>query len=219
MAPKRSPYLQRHIDELCRFAGLVRGERVLEVGPGQGRYSLGLADRGFDLEVLELVPTMLELLDRAKGDREIVLHQGDVLSPPASVTPGFDAVIGFFALHHMHDVPGCLASMARLVRPGGRIALLEPNAYNPLYYAQIVLSPDMTWSGDRGVLEMRSGSLRRALSAAGLEQVRLERFGFFPPAIFNRPRGPAADRFLEQLPPLGPFLPFQLLGGSAPGGG
>ena len=219
MAPRRSPYLQRHIEELSRFARLAPGERVLEVGPGQGRYSLELADRGFDLEVLELVPAMLELLDRAKGDREIVLHHGDVLSPPESVKPGFDAVIGFFALHHMHDVPGCLASMAGLVRPGGRIALLEPNAYNPLYYAQIAFSPDMTWSGDRGVLEMRSGSLRRALSAAGLERVRIERFGFFPPAIFNRPRGPVADRLLEQLPPLRPFLPFQLLGGWAPAHG
>jgi SAM-dependent methyltransferase len=216
MAPRRSPYLQRHIEEICRFAELLPGDRVLEVGPGQGRYSLPLADRGLDLEVLELVPTMLELLDEEKGDRKIVLHQGDVLTPPESVEPGFDAVIALFALHHMHDVPGCLASMARLLRPEGRLALLEPNAYNPLYYLQIAFSPDMTWAGDRGVIEMRSGSLCRALQAAGLEQVRLERFGFFPPAIFNRPRGPAADRFLEQLPPLRPFLPFQLFGGRAP---
>jgi SAM-dependent methyltransferase len=215
MAPRRSPYLERHVDELCRFAGLVPGQRVLEVGPGQGRYTLPLADRGIDLEVLELVPTMLDLLDRAKGDRKIVLHQGDVLSPPESVKPGFDAVIGLFALHHMHDVSGCLASMARLLRPGGRIGFLEPNAYNPLYYLQIACSPDMTWAGDRGMLRMRSRSLRRSLNAAGLEEVRLERFGFFPPAIVNRPRGPA----FERVGPLEPLLPFQLLGGRAPSAG
>jgi SAM-dependent methyltransferase len=219
MAPRRSPYLERHVDELCRFAGLVPGQRVLEVGPGQGRYTLPLADRGIDLEVLELVPTMLDLLDRAKGDRKIVLHQGDVLSPPESVKPGFDAVIGLFALHHMHDVSGCLASMARLLRPGGRIGFLEPNAYNPLYYLQIACSPDMTWAGDRGMLRMRSRSLRRSLNAAGLEEVRLERFGFFPPAIVNRPRGPAFERALERVGPLEPLLPFQLLGGRAPSAG
>ena len=158
---------------------------------------------------------MLELLDRARGERKIVLHRGDVLSPPQSVRPGFDAVVGFFALHHMHDIPGCLASMARLLRPGGHLALLEPNAYNPLYYLQIACSPDMSWAGDRGVAGMRAGRLRRVLADAGLDDVRVERFGFFPPAITNRPRGPALERFLERIRPLEPFLPFQLLGGRA----
>jgi SAM-dependent methyltransferase len=219
MAPRLSPYIERHIGELCRFAHLEPGQRVLEVGPGQGRYTLPLADRGLDLEVLELVPNMLELLAESKGDREIALHLGDVVAPPDSVKPGFDAVVGLFALHHMHDVPACLASMARLLRPGGRLALLEPNAYNPLYYLQIALSRDMSWAGDRGVLEMRAASLRRALSAAGLEDVRIEHFGFFPPAISNRPRGPVVERALERIGPLRPFLPFQLLGGRAPAGG
>jgi SAM-dependent methyltransferase len=219
MAPRSSPYLERHLEELCRFAQLTPGQRVLEVGPGQGRYTLPLADRGFDLEVLELVPTMLELLARSKGDRRIVLHQGDVLSPPESMTTGFDAVVGLFALHHMHDVPACLASMARLLRPGGRLALLEPNAYNPLYYLQIAFSPDMTWAGDRGVLGMRAGSLRRACLSAGLDDVRIERFGFFPPAIANRPRGSRLEAALERFAPFDPFLPFQLIGGRAPARG
>jgi len=96
--------------------------------------------------------------------------------------------------------------------------MLEPNAYNPLYYLQIALSPDITWAGDRGVTEMRSGSLRRALEAAGLDDVRIERFGFFPPAIANRPRGAALEHALEGLGALEPVLPFQLLGGRAPRG-
>jgi SAM-dependent methyltransferase len=218
MDVRPSPYLERHVEELCLFAELEPGQRVLEVGPGQGRYTIPLADRGFDLEVLELVPTMLEHLDRARDARRIGLHLGDVLSPPESLEPGFDAVVGLFALHHMHDVPGCLASMARLLRPGGRLAMLEPNAYNPLYYLQIAFSPDMTWAGDRGMIQMRAGPLRRALRAAGLEAVRIERFGFFPPAITNRPRGRGVERALERITALRPFLPFQLLGGRAPGG-
>jgi SAM-dependent methyltransferase len=215
MEPRRSRYLERHIDELWRFAGLAPGQRVLEVGPGQGRYSLQLADRGLELEVLELVPEMLELLDRARGGRRIELHRGDVLSPPEEVRPGFDAVIGFFALHHMHDVRGCIASMARLLRPGGRLAFLEPNAFNPLYYAQIALSPDMTWAGDRGMLEMRPGPLLDAVRRAGLADARIERFGVFPPAIANRPRAGAVERGIERIAPLRPLLPFQLIGGRA----
>jgi SAM-dependent methyltransferase len=215
MNPRRTRYLERHIDELWRFADLAPGQRVLEVGPGQGRYSLSLADRGLNLEVLELVPEMLTLLDEARGGRQIELHQGDVLSPPASVRSGYDAVIGLFALHHMHDVEGCIASMAGLLRPGGRLTFLEPNAFNPLYYAQIAFSRDMSWDGDRGVLEMRPRLLLDAVRQAGLADARIERFGFFPPAIANRPRADSLERLLEGIPALGPFLPFQLIGGRA----
>jgi SAM-dependent methyltransferase len=215
MSPRRSRYVDRQIDELWRFADLAPGQRVLEVGPGQGRYTLALADRGLDLEVLELVPEMLALLDQGRGGREIRLHQGDVLSPPESVEPGFDAVIGFFALHHMHDVRGCVASMAGLLRPGGMFAFLEPNAFNPLYYAQIAFSRDMTWEGDRGVLEMRPRRLLEAVREAGLDDSRIERFGFFPPAITDRPRGASVERSIERIPALKPFLPFQLIGGAA----
>ena len=38
LLPKNSPYHQRHVDELIRFADLAPGERVLEVGCGMGRF-------------------------------------------------------------------------------------------------------------------------------------------------------------------------------------
>ena len=218
MAPRRSRYLERHVDELVRFAGLKPGMRVLEVGPGQGRYTLPLADRGFRVEVIELAPAMLALLDASRGERQIELHEGDVLDPPASLAAsletGFDAVIGFFALHHMHDVPACLASMASLLREGGELAFLEPNPFNPLYYVQMAITPEMTFEGDKGVLGMRRGPLLGSLRAAGLERERLERFGFFPPFIADRPRAAGYERAIERVAPLRPFLPFQLVGGA-----
>ncbi len=189
---------------------------MIEFVPAQGLYTLSIAYRGLALEVLDLLTEMLALLDQARSGRRITLHQGDVLAPPGSVEPGFDAVVGFFALHHMHDAHACTASMARLLRPGGVLALLEPNAYNPLYYLQIAVSPDMTWAGDRGVAQMRAGFLRRGLEAAGLDRVRIERFGFFPPAITNRPRGARLEQALERVRPLEPLLPFQLAGGRTP---
>jgi hypothetical protein len=46
---------------------------------------------------------------------------------------------------------------------------------------------------------------------AGLVDVRLKRFGFFPPCVTDRPRGAALERRLERLPGLEPLLPFQLI--------
>ena len=54
MQPTGTPYLNRHVDELVRFAGIEPGQRVLEVGCGMGRYTLLLAERGIRVEGIDL---------------------------------------------------------------------------------------------------------------------------------------------------------------------
>jgi SAM-dependent methyltransferase len=215
MVPVRSPYLLRHVEELVRFARLVPGERTLEIGSGMGRYTLLLADRGLLLEGMDLSPVLLERL-RAFGTglHEMPLHAFDVAEPPADLKGRFGAVIGLFTLHHLHDLEACYRGMAQLLAPGGRVAFLEPNALNPLYYLQILFTPGMTWEGDGGMVRMRRGPVFRAMRAAGFTELKLERFGFFPPVLANRSAGRKLERLLERVPPFRPILPFQLFGGT-----
>jgi len=215
MVPRHSRYLERHLDELLAFAEIEPGARVLEVGCGQGRYTIPLLDRGYRVDAIDLSPELLDLLRRAAGDRPLSAYQGDILDPPPGIGDDYDAVLGLFALHHMHDVPACIDSMARLLAPGGRLAFLEPNPYNPLYYLQIAVRRSMTWRGDKGMLGMRPAPLLSAVRAAGLREPSFERFGFFPPAVADRPGAVGVERRIERLAPLRPFLPFQLVGGRA----
>ena len=53
MVPRDTPCLQRHVDELLRFASVSASDRVLEVGCGMGRYTLLLAERGVRVEGLD----------------------------------------------------------------------------------------------------------------------------------------------------------------------
>jgi glycosyltransferase involved in cell wall biosynthesis len=218
MTPRPSRYLARHVDELISFARLEPGERVLEVGCGMGRFTTRLADRGLNVEGIDISP---ELLDHLRVDidgcYDIPLHQADVLDPPAELRGRFDAVIGFFVLHHLHDLAASMRSMAGLLGAGGRFAFIEPNAYNPLYYVQIAATPTMSWEGDRGVARMRPAHLLGALRGAGVEAPRLERFGVFPPFIADRPRAAAVERRVERVRALHRLLAFQLLGGHAGG--
>ena len=215
MVPSGSPYLRRHTDALVGYAGLQPGERVLEVGCGMGRYTLLLAERGIAVEGLDLSPVLLERLRAFDGGRfDVPLHVADVIEPPADLLGRFDAVVGFFTLHHLHDLGVSFRAMARFLTPGGRIAFLEPNPYNPLYYVQMAITPDMTWEGDRGMLRMRRSVIFEAMIGAGLERLAHRRFGFLPPFLANAAHGLELEATLERVRPLEPALPFQLFRGT-----
>ncbi len=214
MLPSGSPYLRRHVDALVRFGEIDAGARVLEVGCGMGRYTLLLAERGLRVEGLELAPGLLDRLRAfADGRYDIPLHCADVVDHPRELDGQFDAVIGFFALHHFHDLELCCRSMTRLLRPGGRLVFLEPNPYNPLYYLQIASTPGMTWRGERGLLRMRRTVIFAAMRAAGLERCAMTRFGFFPPALANRGWGRRLEARLERVSLWRGALPFQIFCG------
>jgi SAM-dependent methyltransferase len=211
MRPRPTRYVNRQVDELVAFAGLAPGAHIVDVGCGEGRYTLPLADRGFAVEGLDLAPVLLERLEAVNGGRHrIPLHAADVMDPPAALHERFDAAVGFFALHHFHDLERCFAGIARLVRPGGTVTFLEPNPVNPLYYLQIAATPGMTWEGDGGLVRMRPAVLDAAARPAGLEAMAVRRFGFAPPAIANRPRGAAIERRLESVGVWERALPFTL---------
>jgi SAM-dependent methyltransferase len=214
MKPVSSPYVTRQVEELVRFAGLSSRERVLDVGCGMGRYTLPLAERGLRVEGLDLSRALLDRLEAFNGGRyDIPLHCADVLEPPSDLAERFDAVVGFFTLHHLHDLAPSFGAMARLVKPRGRVVFLEPNPLNVLYYIQLMLSPGMSWAGDKGILRMRPGTVFAAMQAGGLGSCAMTRFGFFPPFVANRRWGTPLERLVERFPPWRPFLPFQLFRG------
>ncbi len=217
MLPADTPYIRRHVDELLRCGRIGAGDRVLEVGCGMGRYTLRLAQLGLRLEALDLSPILLERLTALNRERfDIPLHCTDIVQAPRELAGRFDAVIGFFALHHLHDVARCIGAMVRLLKPGGRLVFLEPNPYNVLYYVQITFAPGMSWAGDRGVLDMRPRRVRRWMRAAGLRDVATTRFGFFPPFMANHRWGARVERQLERIRAFEPVLPFQLFRGTRP---
>jgi SAM-dependent methyltransferase len=217
MVPRPSRYLGRHVEELIRHAALRPAQRLLEVGCGMGRYTLLLAERGFAVEGLDLTPGLLEKLHAFNGGRfDIPLHAADVAHPPPALQGAFDAVVGFFALHHMHNLDACYAGMAQLVRPGGTVVFVEPNPLNPSYYVQILLSPGMRWRAERGILRMRRRTIFRAMTAAGLIAPRLARFGLFPPMLAERAWAQPFESAAETALSPTPCLAFQIFSARRP---
>jgi len=213
MVPRPSRYLERHLNELLAFGGFTTDDRLLEIGAGMGRYTIPLLQRGYRVEACDLSEVLLSRLREYARPRPVTVHQVDAASPPQHLHGQFDGVIGLFMLHHVHDVEHCLAGAARMLKPGGRVAFLEPNAFNPLFYLQMAITPGMTWAGDGGVARMRVSVLHRALAGAGFVDISHTRFGFLPPMIVDRPLGPTLERALERVPIWRPLLPFQVVRG------
>ncbi len=215
MLPEETPYNERQANELVQFGNLAAGEKVLEVGCGMGRHAFYLARRDIKFEGLDLSPELIErfrLFDDGRYNPK--LYVGDILDYSTEFKGRFDAVIGFFMLHHLFsNLPEYFSAMAGMLKPGGRLIFMEPNPYNPLYYLQIFFTPGMTWRAERGITQMRQKVIFGAMRQAGLNRLALKRFGFFPRFIVNQNWSRPTEAVLENVGLWRSLLPFQIFKG------
>lgn len=107
------------------LAALSPGDRVLDVATGTGDLAIELRRRvGESGEVvgLDFADSMLELA-RAKAP-EIRFEQGNALELPYADGEFAAATVGF-SIRNFSDRKRGLAEMCRVVRPGGRVVVLE----------------------------------------------------------------------------------------------
>ncbi|AQS70916.1 class I SAM-dependent methyltransferase [Streptomyces pactum] len=108
--------------------GLREGDRVLDAGCGTGRAlpPLRAAVGPSGLVVgADLTPAMLQAAVRAGRDRDGRLLLTDVAALPLR-SRTLDAVFAAGLLAHLPDPAGNLRELARVVRPGGVLALFHP---------------------------------------------------------------------------------------------
>ena len=174
IAPRDTRDVRRHVHEVLRAARLPEGARVLEVGSGLGRFTALLMAEGLDVVASDLSPVLLARL-RGNTPRALDVLEGDVAALPERTAERFSGALGFFVLHHLYDLDAAFRALARLLRPAAPLAFCEPNGWNPLFYAQIALTPGMTWKGDGGIRHMRASVVLPALRRAGFEDARCGR--------------------------------------------
>ena len=102
-----------------RGLGLQRGSRVLDVACGTGDLCRDLTGAGYRPVGIDL---SLGMLRHARTDAPLV--HGDALALPL---PGasIDGAVSGFALRNFVELDGLFDELARVVRAGGRISLLD----------------------------------------------------------------------------------------------
>lgn len=229
MEPSRSRYVLRHFHRALQAAGLGESPdespggpsapRVLEVGCGMGRFTRLLLDRGFEVSAVDLSPDLLGRLEAGTDEASLARLRTtccDAAELHRHVEGRFDAALGFFFLHHLDDLLPTLRSVHAVLRPGARVAFCEPNAFHLPFYLQILVTPGMTWKGDRGIVRMRPGPLRDAVRDAGFVEPQIESYGMVPPAVSNRPAGAALESWLERRRILRNVQAFHVISAASP---
>lgn len=113
---------------------IERGERVLEVGCGNGVLSRRLAELGAIVTATDFSPVFLDLArQRSEGTPHVdritwgLLDATDPAALRGMTTEPFDAVVTTMTLQDLPDIAPLAAATPALLRPGGRFVAVIPH--------------------------------------------------------------------------------------------
>jgi len=122
---------ERMLEWALRQLPNLRGARVLDIGVGEGQSSVLLARAGADVTGIDVSGEALtraaELARRCGVQPEFICMPGEQLLFPDKT---FDAIVCMSVYHHM-DLERATREFSRVLRPTGRVIMIEPLATNP----------------------------------------------------------------------------------------
>jgi len=113
-----------HVKVVLDHLGDLAGKRVADIGCGKGRFARIVKQRHPDASVyaLDLAEAML-----AHVPSEIHRTAATMTALPLA-TASCDGAYATESLEHAVDIPLAVAELCRIVRPGGRIVIIDKNA-------------------------------------------------------------------------------------------
>jgi ubiquinone/menaquinone biosynthesis C-methylase UbiE len=176
-------FVQKKVDHLKAFVfdcfhGKMQGRTSLDIGAGEGQYSLGLQSLGLAATLTDISPEFLEVARKKSGIQDCVVADASSLPFPDASR---DVIVLAMVLHHIpvEKWSAIFAECHRVLKPGGLAAIYEHNPWNPLTRRVMASLPFDADANPRPLPNMRNH-----VRAAGFEIV-LQEYLFFVPGVLR----------------------------------
>lgn len=177
---------QRRCDYLISQMRPNPQKKVLEIGCGWGRMSHRLAEEtGMQVVGIDLCDSFIQKAKQRYQLPNLCFARLDFLDIQTPLGGPFDYIVGNGVLHHLFgSLTPALLRMKALLRPGGRVAFLEPNLENP-YVRLIFQVPLFRKMANLEPAEMAFSKkhITKLLSLAGYRTIRVEYKDFLLPGV------------------------------------
>lgn len=102
---------------------LFPNTKILEIGAGTGRYSIALAEKGYDVTAVELVPYNIEIMKtKVNNNQRITIYEGNACNLNFLQDDSFDIVLLLGPMYHLFsdkDKNSAISEALRVVKKKG----------------------------------------------------------------------------------------------------
>lgn len=158
------------VSYFVRGTHIVPGARILDIGCGGGYFLQRMKDLG-------MRPYGIELGDRGVQEcrrRRILVWDVPVEKAPIK-NNFFDVITISAVLEHVADVKATLKASYKVLKPGGRIVIMVPNARG--FSARIYGEYWSEWDIPRHITHFTKNDLRRYLEETGFTDIHFKNVG------------------------------------------
>ncbi|MBE5783519.1 MAG: class I SAM-dependent methyltransferase [Clostridiales bacterium] len=123
------------MEYIHRYAS--KGDKILEIGAGTGRYSVTLAKEGYNTTAIELVEHNLDILKaKSVGLKNLQAYQGDALDLSRFRDGAFDITLVLGPMYHLYDkndVSKAINEAIRVTKKRGIVLVAFLSVYSVLF--------------------------------------------------------------------------------------
>ncbi len=149
-------YIEKHLDD---------GMKIMEIGAATGRYSHYFAQKGFEVDAVELIEHNIEIFkSKTQPNEKISIRQGNAVNLSEYPDESYDITLLFGPMYHLYTVEEqkkALSEAVRITKSGGYV-----------FVAYCMLEPAM-------LMSFKNDRIKMLIEAGEYDPVTLE--AYFPP--------------------------------------